>query len=198
MISGEVGKDSGDNPLRGIREDDWLVEQATAQGVDTSRVFKDPHHPQNGIDNARNMVHIICEEAGLTKVETLVAGIHATQVRRLGATLMRQTEVAGLPVGNMTFVTSGYRFDAESPFDQYEAAFEAVRMDQLSTGADTAFDRPEGLDAFLPHAYATLDYLDVWLADQGIKNWSTADGTLRDVAPGDLPALFEAAHKSEA
>jgi hypothetical protein len=190
VISGEVGKDSGDNPIHGIPEDEWLLAEIAARGAPVDIAQRDLRHPRNGLDNARNMLGIVRNDIGLTEVGSIAAVIHSTQVRRLGGTLLRQIDLNGPIAGKVSLLASPYPFDPESPYDQYEAAFEIVRIDVLSRGSDAIMERPEDLDAYLPDARRAISHLDQGFSARGIRNWSTADDTIRSISPDDLVALF--------
>ncbi|HZM63957.1 MAG TPA: hypothetical protein VFB59_02380 [Candidatus Saccharimonadales bacterium] len=190
FVTGETGKDSGDNPRFGISESAYLLSAISFAGVGLSRVSVDPYHPKNGVDNARNTMRMVREIEGVTAIGTLVGVMHSTQTRRLGLTLATEAERGGIIVDTLSLCASPYPFDPYNRFDQNEAAFEIVRMDELAR--EGVFARPEGLDKHLPYATDLLKYHQERFKAENppILNPSTADNTLRTVHPDELQAMY--------
>lgn len=194
LVTGETGKDSGDNPRFGIPESAYLLSAISLAGVSLENAMADPYHPKNGIDNARNTMRMVRENLGMSAVATMTGVAHSTQVRRLGLTLAAEATRAGIAVDTLTMYASSYPFDAVNEFDQHEVAFEVVRMAQLAD--EGVFARPEGLDEYLPYATDLLAHHQEAFAaaDPPVLNSSTADGTLRHVHPDDLQQMYANNH----
>ena len=181
VVSGNVGKDSGDLPARGIPEATFIADGVRRRALIHPRFVRTDLNAKNGLENARNGIDIIMNELGLPRVDTLATVMHGPQVRRLGATFEHQAQRAGLEIGRLVHLATDYPFDPTNLYDQYEVAGEIVRLHALSAitlREERALDRPNDLQGdLLAYAQAVQTHLDIEFASQGILNPSTADDT---------------------
>lgn len=130
VITGGIGKDSGDILKRGYRSEahylgDRLAQDAAERHYQLPEVILE-EKAANGGENARNSLDILTSREVATS--SLVAVAHATSTRRLAETLKHE---AGKKTGTTPTVytkPSAYDFDATNPADRDEAAAELLRL----------------------------------------------------------------------
>ncbi len=132
VITGGIGKDSGDILKLGYRSEAHYLESALREDA-SQRDYADrlPHiildeEASNGGENARNSVAILGEHYASTSSMTAVA--HATSARRLGEMLKFETEKITGEQPTIYVKPSNYGFDARNPNDQAEARAELLRI----------------------------------------------------------------------
>lgn len=182
VISGNVGKDSGDLPEQGMAEADYLSDKVLEAGVIPYNRIRADYKAFNGRQNAQFGLRLIEREmlfegGGLD----MIAAAHSTSLRRLSSTLVQQATNANLTIRNLTLHKSNYPFNPDDPFDQFEAAGEILKLDSQSKGRNPALEKQDDLSAeHLVYARAVQGFLNKQFAEQGIKNSSTADDTNRE------------------
>jgi hypothetical protein len=180
VVSGNVGKDSGDLPAKKNPEATYVIDNvAKRTGIARNRFYADTK-AKNGLDNARNSIDIIQNELGINVVEGVAAIIHSTSLRRLGGTLARQARVMGLGVDKLTLVKTGYDFKPGNIFDQSEVAGEIQRVWNLSDpakGDGRWLDRPTMPSWMYEYAVDLDRHNAAEFERRGILNPSTADDT---------------------
>lgn len=170
IITGGIGKDSGDILQQGYRsEAHYLAEQAEhdaqERGYTLPGVLLD-EKAANGGENARNSIALL--QAHGTSTSTMTAVAHGTSLRRLAETLKFEA-------GNKTGITptvhrkpSAYTFDPDSPADRDEAAAELLRIAEWPSkgwlGEQT--DIPENLVDFVQDQHGA--------APKPVASWQSA------------------------
>jgi uncharacterized SAM-binding protein YcdF (DUF218 family) len=133
VITGGIGKDSGNLLQQGYRSEAHYLDTALAADLD-SRLPEGARRPtviteekaSNGGENARHSLTIL-DERGFS-LNSLTSVTHATSTRRLGETLRH--EANKMTGGDVTVhrVADKYHFDPTNPKDQEEAAAELLRL----------------------------------------------------------------------
>lgn len=183
VISGNVGKDSGDLPKTATAESAYLVNGVRRKGVDTDHIFTETR-ALDGIEATKYSIEIIEKDLCLESVGKLVVVMHPTQTRRLGATLAKQAERDGLRVDKLVHYPTKYPFDVSNIYDQNEAAAELARIEAYSAGRNPIIDRPEDLPAELvEYAVALEAHFKELFKMFNIRNSSTAEDTDRAKSP---------------
>lgn len=167
-ISGNEGKNSGPLAGWGIAEAHCVISAALqlmggCMPVRT-KVLVDLK-ATNGAENAANMVAMLIA-AGLGDNPLRIAAVmHSTQRLRLGLTLLKALANAGIAVGAIEFVPSGYKPDVWRSLDQWEILFE---ISALADRADEGIlDLPEDFPhELLPQVREELDLLTVELRQE--------------------------------
>lgn len=181
VLDGNIGKDSGSLPERGVSEADFVADGVLAANAISPDRIKRGYKSKNGLDNAVNGIHIIQNELQLPGVDELVTASHPVQSRRLGGTFVHQAGRLGLNIGNVTHLATDYTFDPTNPFDQFEAAGEMLRVNNLSAKGDESWlARPDDLDQeMVTFAQELNDFHQAQfdLHQPRIVNPSTADNT---------------------
>lgn len=127
LITGGIGKDSGDLAERRISEAEYLAELVEEAGEIPSEKIHLETKATNGGENVRNGLEVI-RSLDLPYQDKLVAVSHATSLRRLAATLDHESDKAGTPINHIYRIPTGYQFDPENPADQEEARAELLRL----------------------------------------------------------------------
>lgn len=131
VISGGVGKDTGNLLERGYRSEAHFLEseirtQAQAAGYAhrIPEMFID-EAATNGAENARNSLALLHNNN--RSIVSLTAVAHATSARRLAEGLKHEAKLQG--VNSQVYVQpSAYPFNPDNPVDQQEARAELLRL----------------------------------------------------------------------
>jgi hypothetical protein len=153
IISGGVGKDTGDLLSKGYRSEAHFLEEqlkidAGQRGYSIPEIILD-EAATNGGSNARNSLGLLIN--GNIKTASLTAVAHATSSRRLAETLKFETEKKTGHQSNVHRKPTAYSFDSTNPADRNEAASELLRLaDWPSKGfLGKQTDMPENLVSFV-------------------------------------------------
>jgi len=130
VITGGIGKDSGDILEQGFRSeahylDALLEEDARSRHYGLPNIFLD-EEATNGGENARNSIAILHDHNTDTSSMTAVA--HATSAKRLAETLRHETFKIDGRSPNIHIKPTNYSFDPANPIDQKEACAELLRL----------------------------------------------------------------------
>jgi hypothetical protein len=130
VITGGIGKDSGDILEQGFRSEahylsDQLERDARERGYSLPTVLLE-EKAKHGGQNAEFSLDMLLSRGD--KVDSLTAVAHATSSLRLAETLkFKAQEKTGIvPVVHRA--PSAYNFDSSNPSDQHEAAAELLRL----------------------------------------------------------------------
>lgn len=190
VISGNVGKDSGDLPEQGVAEADYLIAAVSEANAIPYHLTRVDYGAFNGRQNAQFGLRLMRDEMFFDgSAGEVIAVAHSTAVRRLGATFVEQAVKENFRIDNLMLHKSNYPFNTEDPFDQFEAANEIILLDSQSKGRNPALQTQKDLSAEqLEYAKAVKGLLSKQFAEKGIKNPSTAEDTNRKKAiiPGIL------------
>lgn len=146
VVSGGIGKDSGNLAELGITEAEFVaqglpdesVSGAVQLGVSADKIVLDTV-ATNGGENARNGLTIISSPSfvalsGLKIATEFKAGdpvtalAHATSLRRLAALLSHEAISANIPIGTVNMIPTAYSFNRNDPADRAEALAEMMRL----------------------------------------------------------------------
>lgn len=181
VVSGNVGKDSGDLPETGIPESSYVIDGLGA--IMLNNVLRETK-AVNGIEAAKYGVQIIGRNLCLKSLDTLVVVMHSTQTRRLGGIMAMQAKRAGLGINQLIHYPTGYSFDPSSRYDQHEAASELVMINNYASGHRPNLELPDDLPMELvEYAGALREYHAGQFKNEGIRNPSTANDTDRSKSP---------------
>lgn len=184
VVSGNVGKDSGDLPQTGTPESLYVVKGVTDLGAIACDRVRTETRALDGIEAAIYGLEIIEKDLRLPSLNTMVAVMHPTQTRRLGGTLTMQAERAGLKIDRFIHYPTKYQFDSSNRFDQNEAAVELAMIDTYSKGLTPILRRPDDLPMDLvEYAHALKKHFKDQFRQEGIRNPSTAENTDRSKSP---------------
>jgi len=152
IISGGIGKDSGDILDLGYRSEAHYLEtelakDASLRGFQLPKVILDEAAASGG-DNARNSLKLLNDNGFSTYAVTGV--IHATSAKRLAETVKHEALKATGSAPDVFIKPTAYNFDASNPADQDEARAEMLRLaDWPAKGwLQTQEDLPEDLVDF--------------------------------------------------
>lgn len=130
VITGGIGKDSGDLLASGFRSEahylsDQLTLDAKENDYELPKVLLD-ENASNGAENARNSLALLDkEDRDLTRF-TAVA--HATSAKRLAEMLKHETVLKTDVTPTVFIKPSSYTFHADREEDQKEAGAELLRL----------------------------------------------------------------------
>jgi hypothetical protein len=125
LITGGIGKDSGDLKELGIPESHYLGVKALESSLPASKIHLEDK-ATNGSENARYGMATIIADGLPHSALTVVA--HATSNRRLAQQLADETAKAGQHVDTIYRVPTDYAFDPSNPADRAEALAEFGRF----------------------------------------------------------------------
>lgn len=163
VITGGVGKDTGDLLDRGYRSEAHFLEEvlrarAAVEGVDLPPVLLD-EQARNGGENARNSLDLLSENGYLgPNRRRLIAAVHATSAVRLAATLELEAQKRSDCPDDIAIdiAATAYPIDAETSLDRLEIAGEIGRIAAFS---QTGFGVPQpGIDPY--HVALSRIYLE--------------------------------------
>lgn len=130
VITGGIGKDSGDLVERGFRSEAHYLEKqlhadAFARHYTLPTIYLD-EAARNGGENARNSISILNDNEH--NLSHLTAVAHATSARRLAEMLKKEGLGINGAVPEVYVKPTAYDFDATNPTDQDEARAELLRL----------------------------------------------------------------------
>jgi len=164
VITGGIGKDTGDLRERGYRSEAHYLEKKILEQElqEQPRILLD-EKAKNGGENARFSLAILSEQGYFDEPTDLITAIHATSARRLAATVEREAQKASYPVRNIHIAPTDYGFDPKYLVDQHEATGELIRLaDYAAPDKDFIVpqaDLPEDLLEFAREVHPSLQNL---------------------------------------
>ncbi len=139
VITGGVGKDTGDLISRGYRSEahflsEKLEEYAREHNITLPPVLLE-EEAKNGGENARNSLEVLAAHGYLQPGRrTVTAVAHAISARRLAATLQKaaqgREDCAGIET--VAIAPTGYTFNPNTIQDRTEVAAEIMRIDDFA------------------------------------------------------------------
>lgn len=124
LVTGGIGKDSGELAQKGIAESTYLGDEAAKSGIPNNMLHLETE-ARNGGENVRLGMSTI-QQKGLPH-DKLTVVAHATSTRRLAAMLDHEGRQIA-PIDAIYRVPTDYPFDPENPADQDEARAELLRL----------------------------------------------------------------------
>ncbi len=126
LVTGAIGKDSGDLAALGLTESGWLIEIMVSElQVNRDHVIQEPT-ATNGGENCRRGLDAALAAGVLLGSITAVA--HATSLRRLATMLHDELAHRGLHDVKLQATPTAYAFDPFNPDDRKEARDELTRL----------------------------------------------------------------------